>query len=174
MNSTQGQRGTTLIEVVVAMGVLALGATGMMSMYTVTEKLEGDSRHLARANAIAQDLINQIEFWRYDDVRLSNDSTANDGAIGDPAFAFENTASPVGTIADHGENDLTKSGSTWLGLPATPGYERYWNVAQLDDTNANGTADAVRIAVIVRWPTSRGSWRRVVLTAVKANPAEAR
>ncbi len=176
MNPTQGQRGTTLLEAVIARAVLMVGALGMSSLYAMSERMEADSRRTTRGTAIAQDLVNQIDLWPYADSRLSNDKPDNDSAIGDPGFAFESSADPVASkIADHGEDDLTKGGAAWNGLPAADiaGYERYWNVAYTDDSNGNGTADAVRIGVIVRWPSGSG-WRRIVLTALKPNPAEAR
>jgi hypothetical protein len=133
--------------------------------------MNGDALRMTRATAIAQDLLNQISTWPYNDARLANANTANDADVGDTAFAFEGATPPF----DHGEADL---GAGWLGIPTADlqggGYERYWNVATLasDDTNGNGVPDAMRIAVIVRWPWGNG-WRRIVLMAVKANPAEA-
>jgi Tfp pilus assembly protein PilV len=167
-------RGVTLIEAVIAMAVLTIGAAGMIGLHLQGARMNGDARRITRATAIAQDLLDHITLWPYGDPRLANAVPSNDGAIGDPGFAFEASGTPA---ADHAEADLTLGGTTWLGIPgadlAGTGYERYWNVAYVDDANGNGVWDAARIAVIVRWPID-GGYRRVVLLTTKANPADAR
>jgi Tfp pilus assembly protein PilV len=176
MRTTTTPRGATLIETMVAMAVLLIGSTGLVGLHRAGLKVENDSRRITRATAIAQDLVSQMEQWRYDDARLANASTTNDATLGDPGAAFETVDDPVaGRQADHAEGDLTASGAVWLGLPSSQigDYQRFWNVAYPDDTNANAVPDSVRIAVIVRWP-SMGAYRRVVLLATKPNPAEAK
>lgn len=175
-------RGLTLIEAMAAMGVMLIGGLGMLALNAQGQKMNGDAVRMTRATAIAQDLLSQISLWDYGDARLADADTTNDADVGDAAFAFEQPGAPP---ADHGEADLILGGAAWLGIPAADvqagGYERYWNVgfptaggALLDDSNGNGIPDAMRIAVVVRWPTGGGAFRRVVLVAVKPNPAEAR
>ena len=63
---------------------------------------------------------------------------------------------------------------------AEQGYERYWNVSFNDpgvpgsllDANGNAVADGMRVAVIVRWTSATGKWRRIVLHSLKVNPAD--
>jgi Tfp pilus assembly protein PilV len=163
-------RGTTLVEAMVAMAVLLIGTAGVMSLNSTGLRMAGDARRITRATAIAQDLVDQIALWPYADPRLANGNPSNDGAIGDPAFALEGSGTPA---VDHGESDLTLGGTSWVGTPTgdIAGYERYWNVAYLDDDNGNGVWDAARIAVIVRWPMGSG-FRRIVLLTTKFNPAD--
>lgn len=167
-------RGLTLLEAVIAMAVLTVAATGMVSLHAYGARLDGDARRITRATAIAQDLLDQIALWPYGDPRLANSLTTNDASLGDPSFAFEVAGPPP---ADHGEADLTLGGTNWLGIPSADlqaaGYERYWNVAYVDDSNGNGVWDAARIAVVVRWPAGAG-FRRVVLYGTKPNPADSR
>jgi prepilin-type N-terminal cleavage/methylation domain-containing protein len=170
MRRRAGGRGFTLIEGMVAMTVMLVGALGMIGLYNQGQRLHGDSRRMTRATAVALDLLNQIELWPYSETAgpLVNANTTNDGDIGDAAQAFEADGTPP---ADHGEADLP---ADWRGIPAADlsnEYERYWNVAYVDDTNQNGVWDGVRIAVVVRWRHGAG-WRRVVLLAVKPNPVE--
>lgn len=181
-------RGTTLVEAMVAMAVLVLGAAGMINLHNHGVRTEAQSRRITRAAAIAQDLASQIELWPYDDARLTNDVPENDGLLGDPSYLFECQdgataaaceADPVGAkLADHGEADLEKGGLAWNGLSgqAIDGYQRFWNVAYLDDSNGNGTPDAARVAVVVRWRSglTSGTWRRVVFVTTRPNPAETR
>lgn len=169
------ERGLTLIEAMIALLVVLLGAMGMLGLHNTGQRMNGDALRMTRATAIAQDLLNQIETWPYGDPRLANASPTNDAAIGDPDFQFESPGAP---LFDHGEASLTLGGAAWLGIPTAEvsggGYERYWNVSYTGvDTNSNGIPDAVRIAVVVRWPSGPG-FRRVVLLSVKPNPAEAR
>lgn len=163
----RSQRGATLVEMMVSVAVLLVAAAGTGSLYVQQLRMNADARRITEAAALARDLVENIATWPYLDARLANAVTANDGDIADDAFAFEGAA----PVADHAEADLALG--TWTGLPARQGFERYWNVAYPDDIDANGTPDAARIAVIVRW-RSAVAWRRVVLLTVKPNPAEAR
>jgi hypothetical protein len=169
------ERGLTLIEAMVALCVMLIGALGMFGLHSQGQRMNGDALRMTRATAIAQDLAGQIELWPWGDDRLVNQNAANDLLVGDPDFEFEN---PTTTFFDYGEAGLTLNGNAWLGIPTADiqaaGFQRFWNVSYANvDSNANGRPDAVRIAVIVRWPSGTG-FRRVVLVSVKNNPAEAR
>lgn len=179
MTSPRVQRGATLIEAMVAMVVLLVGALGMMSLHSTGLRLQNESREITRATAIAQDLMNQVQSWEYADVRLANLNTSNDADVGDDARLFE--ASSGSPPSDHAEADLTAGGATWTGIPTAGlspgGFERYWNVSTNDRTGAlidavgNGVADGMRVGVIVRWPQG-GTWHRVVLHGFKVNPED--
>jgi hypothetical protein len=156
-----------------AMVVLLVGSMGMLGLHATGVRMEGEARVITRASAIAQDLMAQVQLWEYDDPRLVNSNSANDADVADAAAAFQvYGATPP---FDHDESRLAGAGYDWNGIPtavlATGGFERYWNVAEPDDVNANGTPDGRRIAVIVRWPQG-ASWRRIVLTGFKVNPQD--
>ncbi len=172
MSRRRAARGFTLVEVMVAMAVLMIGAVGLIGMSMQGYRMNMDGRRITRATTLAQDLVNQIQLWDYNDPRLLNANTANDGDIFDTELKFEDGSKTP--PADHGEADLTLGGAAWLGIPAAElqggEYERYWNIAEPDDTNMNGTPDGKRITVIVRWRQGFG-FRRVVLFAAKINPA---
>ncbi len=166
------QRGATLIEAMIAMGVLMLGAAGAAGLQRQSMYFMADSRQATRAGAFAQDLASQVELWEYDDPRLVNTDAGNDA---NPTEGLELDAPAV--TPDHGEADLTLGGTTWTGLPAAlltdNGMERYWNVSYADDSNANGVPDAARVAVIVRWrPGGATTWRFATFFVVKPNPAD--
>jgi Tfp pilus assembly protein PilV len=173
------RRGSTLLEAIIAMGVVMMGAMGLMGLNNQGMKYLGDGRRITRATAIAQDLANQISLWPYTDARLANANASNDDDIGDTAGNLE-ASGPASAFVDHGEADL---GATWLGIPAADlaanGFERYWNVSSNDpgapgallDANANGVADGLRVAIIVRWPQGSG-WRSIVMYVTKINPAD--
>jgi prepilin-type N-terminal cleavage/methylation domain-containing protein len=172
--------GFTLLEVLMAMAVLLVGAVGMLSLHLHGIRMEADSRKATRAAAIAQDLMDQISIWPWGDARLGTATqldTSRLATLGDPTYAYEGTSPPSSSFSD-ASGGLTASGALpWLGIPLADtqalGFERYWNVAYVDDSNGNGVPDAARIAVIVRYPVGIG-YRRVVLLGIKPNPAEAR
>ena len=172
MPRSRSARGTTLLEAMIAMVVLLIGAIGVIGAHRQGLRLASDARRLTRASAIAQDLVDQIALWQYDDPRLVNRLSSNDADIGDSNFLFETGAS-TSTLADHDDNDL---GTQWNGIPTAviqgtgPRFERYWNVAYVDDMDPDGVKDGVRIAVIVRWVEGANTYRRIVAYTFKANP----
>jgi hypothetical protein len=169
------QRGISLLENVLAMGILLTGAAGVVAIQRQSSFYLGDARRITRAAAFAGDLVTQIQLWDFDDPRLAHvRSDQND--VGDSAGLFETDKDPLADLADHGEADLTLGGRAWTGLPqellVQNGMERYWNVSYSNvDANVNNIPDAVRVAVIVRWQTA-GGWRKIVIPLVKVNPAE--
>jgi hypothetical protein len=185
MRTDRSQRGTTLLEAMIAMVVLLIGAIGVTGAHRQGLRLASDARRITRASAIAQDLVDQIALWPYTDPRLWQANAGNDGVIGDPGQAFETTADVAG-LCDRGETvsgtllngGLTAGGTTWNGIPGgvissySPPFERYWNVSYVDDDDGDGVWDAVRIAVIVRWGDPESGYRRIVTFTSKANPAE--
>jgi len=169
-------RGFTLIEAMIAMAILLIGALGLTGIFQVGLQMNSDSRRMLHATAIAQDLLTNIQMWQYQDnvagTPLANVSAANDADLADTALRFQTSLDPVADgYADHDEATVTAMGTAWTGIPAASlgEFQRYWNVKYLD-TNGNGVNDLVQIAVIVRWPHGSG-WRRVVLVTGKLNPA---
>lgn len=176
-NHSRAPRGTTLIEVMVALAIVMFGAAGVIALQRTSVALMGDARRTTRATAYAQDLATQLQLWDYTDSRLADRTDHNDEDTGDTAGAFMVTKLPVTeNIADYGESDLGNANVLdpgYLidnGLDGQP-MERFWNVTDLGDANGNGKSDGKLIAVIVRWPHQSG-WRRVVLMLSRKNPAD--
>ena len=173
------ERAFSLIEAMVAMIVLLVGATGMMSLHSTGLRIQSEAREITRATAIAQDLMSQMQNWDYADPRLSNGNTTNDRDVGDDGqlFVAYGTTPPF----DHAEADLAPMGTAWTGIPteglAVGGFERYWNVSTSNadgtpiDSNGNGLVDGMHLAAIVRWQQG-GIWHRVVLHGYKVNPGD--
>ncbi|HTP52587.1 MAG TPA: prepilin-type N-terminal cleavage/methylation domain-containing protein [Anaeromyxobacteraceae bacterium] len=192
MSARRNERGTTLVEALVAMAILMVGAVGTLGLHYQGQRMELEARGITRATAIAQDLMSQIQTWPYADPRLADANAANDGDFSDNAFAFETQTPPP---FDHAEADLTLNGLSWngiqgpgsanpvsyIGAPCAAGtqscYERYWNVSQtnadgsLIDSNGNGVPDGVHIAVLVRWQEGT-TWHRIVLVGFMVNPLD--
>lgn len=151
--TSSSQRGMALLEAMIAMIVVAIGATGAMGLHMHQLAQTGEARHTTTAAALAQDMVESMSLWAWNDTRLADSRTSNNSDIGDAARAFEGSTFEY----DHAEADL---GSSWTGLPARAGFERYWNVAT--------TGRLVKIAVIVRWQQGSG-WRRLVAYTARAD-----
>jgi type II secretory pathway pseudopilin PulG len=174
MASPARQVGFTLVETVVAMSVLVIGAVGLISLHTVGARMNADARVMTRATALAQDLVSQMQSWDFvNDPRLANTVTTNDADFADSAGAFERAV--TSDMYDHEESELEGAGApyTWLGTPTASaqlmGFKRYWNVAEVDYDD-NGGLNAKRVAVIVRWGVDGGG-RRIVLVTALRNPS---
>lgn len=169
MNRRARLRGFTVLESMVAMAVLLIGAMGVASLQAMGSRMNGDARVMTRAVAIGQDLVEQIHAWDYfNDPRLQNVNAANDPDFADSAAAFEGPVSA--TLYDHAEAEL--EAVPWFGIPAASveelGFERYWNVAPYLDP-ATGSELGLKIAVIVRWDRG-GAPRRIVLVTYVRDP----
>ena len=79
---SSGEDGTTLIETLIALTVLALGISGLLDMVTLTAKLTEDQGHLAaRATEYAQDKMEQLLALKFGDTS-SNTALFPAGAAG--------------------------------------------------------------------------------------------
>jgi len=159
-------RGFTLLEAMVAMAVLLLGATGLMSLHSMGIRMNGDARVMTRATLVAQDLVAQMQTWSFaTDPRLEMNGRTGAFADDDQVFASDALST---TDYDHTEDELA---TDWHGMPTAAleelGITRYWNVQdRLDDL---GRPVGKQVAVIVRWG-GQGSWRRLVLLTYLYNP----
>jgi type II secretory pathway pseudopilin PulG len=163
--------GFTLIEAMLAMAVLLVGAMGLLSLHAFGLQMNDRARVMTRATAIAQDLLDQMQTWDYlSDPRLV-DPGGDPTAYSDPDGAFEGPVSA--SMYDHEEAELETTGPSWNGIPSAAvqqlGFTRYWNIAAVD-TDVNGALSGIRVAVIVRW-TQGGAGRRIVLVGFLRNPA---
>jgi len=166
--------GFTLVEVMIAMVVLLVGAVGLIGLHRYGVQTNADARVMTRATALAQDLVSQMQFWDYtNDPRLVNTQTGNDADFADGAGLFQGAVGSF--VYDHQESELESQNApyTWLGTPTATaqalGFTRYWNIAEVD-LDDNGVNGAKRVAVIVRWERN-GAARRIVMVTVLRNPA---
>src|SRR5512136_305562 len=98
MRRQPSERGMSLVEVMIAVVLLVVAAMGVFQTTRFGLKLNQDARRQTRAITIAQDLLNQIQTWPYDDPRLDNTNTANDADYGDGSGKYETSAT---VDADH-------------------------------------------------------------------------
>jgi hypothetical protein len=174
---TRAQRGSTLIEAMIAMSVMLTGAAAMVGLNRQALFFNGDGRKMTRAAAIAGDLLTNLERLPYSDALLSNTNTSNDGAAYFHVSSHRITGSTPGIeesnwtpSVDHYASELPANwpgvtngsaiaGKTTLGDSQ---LQVFWNINE----TAGPTYSYKQIAVIVRWPHGN-SWRRMVVLGVK-------
>ena len=137
--------GFTLLEVIVALAILAFGLLAIASMQATAIKGNSKAMGLTEAAACAQDRMEKLMSLAYTDANLND--TNNDGTAG-----LDLTVNSSGTVlADHSATG------------AASGYTVYWNVAVNYPVNNVKT-----IRMIVRW-TDRGSWRSATFNFEKSD-----
>jgi prepilin-type N-terminal cleavage/methylation domain-containing protein len=167
----------TLLEVMIALAILAVGASGAISTVVYSSRSLGTGQNVERATVLAQSLLSAL---------MAAPSTAQgSGASASPKTLFTNTYAGVGTndddVADsanaftaatlaaskydHAESELTGTPFAALVAPLPTGFERYWNIAPVIAGSANG----VVLAVIVRWREGT-VWRRTVVVGTRYFP----
>ena len=141
------QRGFTLIEVMMAMAVFAIGFVGLASIEAIAAQSGVAAEHENEASALAQELASQLSQLSYGDTKLADTTTANDSAYIAPGYKLN----ALGAAADHCGSATTTVPSTWvtcsqtdtlttLGItsavdlqdPVT-GNTRYWLVWDVED-----------------------------------------
>lgn len=154
-------RGMTLIEVMIALVVLAIGVTGAISSVVYSSLVVARSQHLEEASMLAQSLASALSSAPYVTVisasptcaapcsPFRDSNTGNNTDITDTQDKFNAATVPTGTGApDHVDAEIVGSKLAPLVTPLPTGrtpFERFWNVAPLPSGNG------VMFAVIVRW-----------------------
>jgi Tfp pilus assembly protein PilV len=133
MRSLNSERGTTLIETMVAAAILLVVLSGLLSMAGLATNYTENHGHLeARTAEYAQDKMEQLLALAYTD---STSDTANDITVdtGGTGLAIGGSSDPA-TPAD-GYTDWLSDEGEMLGGGATPldgwFYERVWEITSL-------------------------------------------
>jgi prepilin-type N-terminal cleavage/methylation domain-containing protein len=70
------QRGFTLVELLVTLGVTVIGLLGLLSLYTVTARANALGAHSGEAVAIAEATVEEVRNTALGDLLASNGATA--------------------------------------------------------------------------------------------------
>lgn len=167
-------RGMTLLEVMIALAVLALGAVGAFSTVIYASRSLGTGSNVERGTVLAQSLLTALMAVPATargtgnaggvNNLFTNVSTTNDGDVADTGQVFVQAVLPAGSF-DHAESEIASTAFASLVAPLGPGYERYWNIAPI----VTGSTNGVVIAVIVRWHETT-VWRRTVVIGTRYFP----
>jgi prepilin-type N-terminal cleavage/methylation domain-containing protein len=158
MSLRRGQRGMTLIEVLVALSILAIAILALAPLFTMSVRSNASAQQLTNANTLAREKLEELSGYPRNDPRL----TIADGS---------NAAAPVGvtiagttlidTLNTFVVNDLplwyqpstgktstatTSPGISWFSYP----YTRTYTIEQFDGTLTNRiTAPAAYVVKLI-------------------------
>jgi len=178
--SRPGERGTTILEVVVASAILVTLMAGLMSLAGLAISTTENQGHLAaRTTEYAQDKMEQLMALAYtdgvSDTRVF--PAANSGGRGLTVGGSSNAASPVEFYVDYLDQSGNLCGSAAAGCPAPSGttpptgwfYKRVW---QIEDVTPSGAGGLKRITVTATIAQGFGGAMKAssTLTVLKTNP----
>jgi len=165
MKRAKKEEGYTLVEVLVALGILGFGllavATMQVTAIKTNARASGLSQGVTLAQAKVEDLMN-LPFTALNDPDGdgTNQDADNDGTDDNGGnFGLDATEDP----ADECSNDPVSDGFWPNPWDCTAQYRLFWNVA-VDEP----VADSKIIRVIVIW-TERGKNKRISLDFVKTD-----
>ena len=162
----KSEAGVTLIETVVATGLLLLMLAGLVSAsFVATTSTENQGHLSARTTEYAQDKMEQLLVLAYNDAQ--SDTTqfpaVNVGGTGLAVGGGLNTAAPVNGYVDY----LDVNGNLLGGgaAPATWYYKRVWQV-----TNPSVNLKQITVTTIVKWSLGGTQQPASTVTALKTFP----
>jgi prepilin-type N-terminal cleavage/methylation domain-containing protein len=157
----QGERGFSLIETVIALGVLAVIAAGVLPLGVMaTTTTENQGHLMARCTEYAQDKMEQLLALAWGD-SISDTRVFPAAANGGSGLAIggtTNTAAPVAAYVDYLDINGNLLVSANGAPPADWFYERAWQVtsprANLKQVSVRATVRAAALGGSGRMPTS--------------------
>jgi prepilin-type N-terminal cleavage/methylation domain-containing protein len=175
------QRGSSLIELMIAMAVLAVGLLAMWHLHVLGLTSTAAGRRQTIATAVARELVSGLERLAFTDPLISENYTGQGTGSGPPSGTL------FGALVD-GSGTIRSGAHEWSDTVPVPGvrldsqmrekaegvgYERRWTVwSVLSPAAAAGSTVGVKlIAVSVIWRDPPfGRPREVVLYVQVPNP----
>ena len=149
------EEGYSLVEVLIAITVLAFGLMAVATMQVTAIKTNATASGISQGVTLAQAKAEELMNLSYSDLV---DATG-DGTDEDDGFGLNNTVDP----ADKCNNDPVSDGFWPNAWDCTASYRLFWNIA-VDEPVPNSKT----IRVIVIW-TERGRDKRIALDFVKTD-----
>jgi prepilin-type N-terminal cleavage/methylation domain-containing protein len=159
-NGWQDAPGFTLIEVMIALVLLAIGMTALIAAFVSSGQIAVLGRRQNAATSIARSIAGTLQLAAYSDPRLANSNPANDATFADPNLLFARPAVPSGVDAP----DVT------IGVfsMSNENFTVYVNVSP--DVDASGVEQGKDFAVVVRYRVGT-VWARALAQGYRYNPA---
>jgi hypothetical protein len=162
----QSERGTTLLETMVAMTILLVVMSGLLSLGGLAATTTENNGHLAaRTTEDAQDKMEQLLVLAYDN--NSTDTTVFPAtAAGGSGLAVGGSANPA-TPVDHYVDWIAADGSLLGGGVAPPVgwfYKRVWEI-----TNVTATVKQIKVTVTTSWAFSKVAPPKSTVVALKSS-----
>jgi type II secretory pathway pseudopilin PulG len=148
LRRAMAEGGSSLVEALVAVVVLAVGLTGVAQMFVYSTDANRESRRVTTTAILAQQKIEQLRAltWGFDDFGLPISDYTSDIAVTPPTptGGIGLQPSPPGTLTTStaGFVDYLDMYGAWVGTGTSPPagaiYVRRWSVEPLP-TNPNNT-----------------------------------
>ena len=107
----KGQRGFTLLEVMIATAIMAMGIVGALELFTGSLRLAGDAERQSQATVLARSLVDE-ELWR--DVLEDGERSGTEGRFSWSVATHPIDRELVGRDEDQGElHDVTGELGLW-------------------------------------------------------------
>ena len=165
MNKTTifNEKGFTLIEVLIAITVFAIGLLAVAAMQISSVKGNSSALDLTEAVNVAQDRLEDLLARNYVDDPVLDDPDLNDDD-GDGTGQDANNDNIDDDGGDFGLDDTagTADGTDQYRGPTNVTYNIFWNIAVDEPVN-----ESKRIRVIVQWQEGGGRPRQVIFDSVK-------
>lgn len=174
LHGAHGQRGFTLVEAMVSIGILAVGLLGMAQLQIYGISSNQGARATMRAAQLAEEIRTGIERLDYNDPLIS--ATGGTGPTAPTPFG---SLLFTGSSAAHAWSDaaplpgVTTLDATLEGDPTSPGqplYKRSWTVWDYTrDAGAQASAKIIAVSVLYSERGLGGS-REVLLYTQRQDP----
>jgi len=194
----RSQRGFSIIEAMIASIVMLVGLLGLASLQIVGVRSNHFGRHMTQGSQLAQDLIENLQRWDYNDARLTPtvqrswnvQNAASTAAVdvewemGRGVSATHADGSPYTADFSDGTTNASKTsaldatfcaaGCPYIGLSGDVDgdgvldYQRYWNVWTTSFDGSTTTGKLIQ--VIVRWKEPVLGYRQTTASTFKEIP----
>ena len=124
------EKGFTLIEMIIALFILAIGILGLLNMQVAAINGNLSASQMTIATTLAQDQIEQLKRLPFTDAALNDSKTANNATLTTPSNASSFDQADANNPLEEGGRE----------------YQRYWNIA--DNTPTQG---AKTVVAFVYW-----------------------
>ena len=115
------QEGYTLVEILIAIGILAFGLMAVATMQITAIKTNATASGISQGVTLAQDKLEELMNLPYSALI----DTTGDGTDEDDGFGLNNTVDP----ADKCNNDPVSDGFWPNAWDCTASYRLFWNIA---------------------------------------------
>jgi type IV pilus assembly protein PilV len=171
----RGQRGTTLLEAMVALAILAVGLLGMMKLQIIGITSNAGARAHTTAAQLATELAGSLEGLPFDDNRLAGTLSDTRPTPFGSLLDADTTAEEIRVWSDDEAVPGARLDSTIEADPldgSQPLYRRRWTVWDyVGAGSASGAAATKIIAVsVVYHERGNASPREVVVLTQRSNP----
>lgn len=165
MNRLTSERGTTLIETMIALCVLLVVMGGLITISAMSSTTTENNGHLAaRTTEDAQDKMEQLLVLAYTDA--TTDTTVFPAGAGGTGLSIGGSTNPAAPVA--GYVDWLAADGSWRGggvaPPADWFYERVWQVS-----NFTPNVKQVTVTVTTRWAFNKAKAPTSTVVALKSS-----